>query len=116
MSQPLWMRRKRRSLPAIMFVFCLLGGTIAGSKAAAQNSRGALQGVVQDSTGGRIAGGIISVRSSGHKEVREAKSDERGEFRVDGLLPGAYDLVVTSPGFSAARSTVTIAEIGRAHV
>lgn len=109
MSQPLWMRRKRRSLPAIMFVFCLLGGTIAGSKAAAQNSRGALQGVVQDSTGGRIAGGIISVRSSGHKEVREAKSDERGEFRVDGLLPGAYDLVVTSPGFSAARSTVTIA-------
>ncbi|MGH7838912.1 MAG: hypothetical protein ACREQC_13965, partial [Candidatus Binataceae bacterium] len=27
---------------------------------------------------------------------------------MDGLLPGDYDLVVTSPGFSAARSVITI--------
>lgn len=103
------MRRKWRSLPAIAFVFCLLGFVMGVPEGVAQNSRGTLQGIVQDSTGGRIAGSLISVRSSTQEEIRETKCDERGEFRLDGLLPGAYDLVVSSPGFSAAHSMVTVA-------
>lgn len=116
MSQPLWMRRKRRSLPAIAFVICLLGGALGVPEAVAQNSRGALQGIVQDATGGRVAGSLISVRSSTQKEVRETKCDERGEFRLDSLLPGAYDLMVSSAGFSAAHSTVTVAVSSVTHV
>ena len=92
------MRRKRRSLPAIAFVICLLGSAIGVPKAVAQNSRGALQGIVQDATGGRVAGSLISVRSATQKEVRETKCDERGEFRLDSIFPGAYDWIGSSPG------------------
>ncbi|MGH9756730.1 MAG: carboxypeptidase-like regulatory domain-containing protein, partial [Candidatus Acidiferrales bacterium] len=96
-------------MPVIAFVICLLGGVLGVPEGLAQNSRGTLQGIVQDSTGGRIAGSLISVRSSNQEEVRETKCDERGEFRLDGLLPGAYGLLVSSPGFSAAHSMVAIA-------
>jgi hypothetical protein len=40
---------------------------------------------------------------------REANSEDRGEFRVDDLLPGAYRMTVTATGFAAAQANVSIA-------
>ncbi len=39
---------------------------------------------------------------------REAQSEDRGEFRVDDLPPGKYHLSVQAPGFSEARSVVSV--------
>jgi hypothetical protein len=40
---------------------------------------------------------------------REATSEDRGEFRLDDLLPGAYDITVSASGFAPAEAHVSIA-------
>jgi hypothetical protein len=40
---------------------------------------------------------------------REATADERGEFRIEGLLPGSYRVTVTAKGFAQATADVDVA-------
>lgn len=75
----------------------------------AQNPTGSLRGEVQDSSGARIAGAHITVQSSGSSLLRSGTADERGEFRIEGLLPGGYHLVVGAKGFDDATSDVEVA-------
>ncbi len=77
--------------------------------ALAQNPRGSLRGSVQDSSGARIASAKIVVQSAESSLRREAVSEDRGEFRVDDLLPGKYRITVTAPGFAPADSEVSVA-------
>jgi len=75
----------------------------------AQNPRGSLRGTVQDATGARIPSAKIVVRSADSSMEREASSEDRGEFRVDDLLPGAYRMTVSAAGFAPAQADVSIA-------
>ncbi|HUI40991.1 MAG TPA: carboxypeptidase regulatory-like domain-containing protein, partial [Terriglobia bacterium] len=74
----------------------------------AQSSQGALEGVVQDSSGARVASARVEVRAEALALTRQATADTRGEFRLDGLPPGTYRVVATAPGFSEARSEVSV--------
>jgi len=74
----------------------------------AQNPRGSLRGTVQDASGARIPSAKIVVQSSDSSLQREAVSEDRGEFRLDDLLPGAYRITVSANGFAAAGASVTI--------
>ncbi len=79
----------------------------------AQNPRGSLRGTVQDATGARITSAKIvvqsdNVQSNNSALRREATSEDRGEFRLDDLLPGGYRVEVSAPGFAPAESRVTI--------
>src|SRR5208337_1857485 len=75
----------------------------------AQNPRGSLRGSVQDATGARIPSATIVVRAVDSSLQREAASEDRGEFRMDDLLPGTYHMTVTAPGFAPAQADVSIA-------
>ena len=75
----------------------------------AQNPRGSLRGTVQDVTGARVPSARIVVQSVDSSMQREAASEDRGEFRLDDLLPGAYRVMVSAAGFVAARADVSIA-------
>ncbi len=75
----------------------------------AQNPRGSLRGIVEDATGARVSGAKIEVSAIALSAVRKASSDDRGEFRVDDLVPGAYRVRVTAAGFSEASADVSIA-------
>src|SRR6266403_4172800 len=75
----------------------------------AQNPLGGLRGTIQDSTGARIAGASISVSNAEKSLTRAAQSDTQGEFRVEDLLPGAYQLTASAGGFAAARAKVIVA-------
>jgi hypothetical protein len=75
----------------------------------AQNPLGALRGTVQDGTGARIAGAGISVSNSEKSLTRTVQSDAHGEFRVEDLLPGAYQLTANAGGFAAVRTKVAVA-------
>jgi hypothetical protein len=88
-------------------LFLLLCGTGA-FLAPAQDFRGALRGVVQDGSGGRVPAAKIVVQAAESSLHREASSDPRGEFRLDDLLPGAYRLKVQASGFAEANSNVRI--------
>ncbi len=91
-------------LPVCLLLFwvCTCPGALA------QNPRGALRGMVQDTSGGRVAGAKIAVHNAELSLVRETQSDDRGEFRVEELPPGAYQLAVSAPGFTEARSEVVV--------
>ena len=75
----------------------------------AQNPRGSLRGAVQDATGARIPSASIVVQSVDSRMQRTATSEDRGEFRLDDLLPGAYRITVSAAGFAPAQAHVSIA-------
>jgi hypothetical protein len=75
----------------------------------AQDPRGALRGVVQDASGGRIPSAKIVVRAVDSSFQREAAAGDHGEFRIDGLLPGTYRIAVDAKGFAQASSDVNVA-------
>ncbi len=74
----------------------------------AQNPRGSLRGTVQDATGARIPSAKIVVRSLDSAIERQATSEDRGEFRVDDLLPGSYHVAVNATGFAEAQAEVSV--------
>jgi carboxypeptidase family protein len=75
----------------------------------AQNPRGSLRGTVQDATGARISSAKIAVQAVDSPMQREASSEDRGEFRLDDLIPGAYRMTVSATGFAPAQADVSIA-------
>ncbi len=75
----------------------------------AQNSNAALRGEVQDATAARVIGARVVVRALGSSISRSAITDRRGNFRIDGLLPGHYQVVVTAQAFAQATAAVDVA-------
>src|ERR1700676_3101891 len=61
----------------------------------AQNPNGALRGEVQDASAARVPHAQVIVESNTSSMTRQATADDRGEFRIDGLLPGCYRVTVT---------------------
>jgi hypothetical protein len=65
--------------------------------------------MVQDPTGARIPSAKIVVEATGSSLRRETASEDRGEFRLDDLLPGTYRMTVNAAGFVPAEADVSIA-------
>jgi hypothetical protein len=61
-----------------------------------------------DSSGARVPSAEILLQATESSIERQTKSDSRGEFRFNDLLPGAYKVTVRAPGFADAISTVTV--------
>jgi hypothetical protein len=74
----------------------------------AQDFRGSLAGVVNDASGGRVQSADVSLQATESSLERQTKSDSRGEFRFDNLLPGNYRLTVRAPGLAEASSNVAV--------
>lgn len=75
----------------------------------AQTPSGALRGIVQDAHGARVASATVAVHLPATAQTRTAVCDRRGEFRIDGLTPGAWQVTVAARGFAHADATVSIA-------
>jgi Carboxypeptidase regulatory-like domain len=73
-----------------------------------QNPTGSLRGFVQDSSGARLAQARIVARARGSAFEREVIADDRGEFRLNDLVPGDYRLTVSAPGFAEAHADVEL--------
>ena len=96
----------RRISPLIIAaVFAL---TLVPCMCQAQDFRGSLAGTVADSSGGRVQSANVSLQAPESSLERHTKTDSRGEFRFDDLLPGNYKLTVRAPGFAEASSNVTV--------
>jgi hypothetical protein len=103
------MTRSLRVTRSFSITVGLLVCMLFGSHLFAQNQNGALRGEIEDPSGARIAAARITVRSAGSSLKREVVADDRGEFRIEGLLPGRYHVVATAKGFADAVSDVDIA-------
>jgi hypothetical protein len=76
--------------------------------AVSQSPRGSLRGTVQDATGARVAAAKVAVQSADSSLKREAETEDRGEFRIDDLAPGNYQLTVNAAGFATAQADVAV--------
>ena len=74
----------------------------------AQNPRGTLRGAVQDLKGGRVPTAKIVIKAAESSRQREVSSDSRGEFRIDDLVPGLYQVRVSAPGLADAVAEVKV--------
>ena len=91
-----------------MRAFRVLSLCLLASAARAQNPLGALRGVVEDLSGGRVVSATVSVGNSEQSLARETRTDLRGEFRFEDLSPGEYTVGISATGFAEARSRVTV--------
>ena len=78
-------------------VFALLLTLSAG--AFAQQSSVSIKGTITDQLGGLVVGASVAARDSKGNSVTVTTNDD-GIYQFHNLLPGRYDLVVTSAGFS----------------
>ncbi len=74
-----------------------------------QNPNAALRGEVQDATAARVAGAQVVLHAAGSSLSRVAATNGEGEFFIDGLLPGPYQVVVSARGFAEATTNVEVA-------
>ena len=90
-------------------ILVVVSAAVLATVLQAQNPRGSLRGTVQDATGARVASAKIVLQAVDSSLRREAGSEDRGEFRLDDLLPGNYRITVNATGFAQAQADVTIA-------
>src|SRR5437667_1937918 len=90
--------------PAFMTTLVL----ISASNALGQTPDGALAGTIHDASGARVVGAQVSATSTASGLSKSTSSDGLGEFRLEALQPGEYQLEVTAPRFATTRSAVTI--------
>ena len=95
-------------LPVFLLVFLLMFVSVP-CLLRAQNPNGALRGEVQDASAARVAGARVIVQVTGSSMTRQATTNDRGGFRIEGLLPGHYRVIVTAKGFAQATADVDIA-------
>jgi hypothetical protein len=82
-----------------LFVLFLL--MLAPSAAYAQAS---ITGVVKDASGAVLPGVTVEAASPVLIEkVRSVVSDGTGQYRIENLRPGAYDVTFTLPGFATVK-------------
>jgi hypothetical protein len=96
-------------LSSLICAAVLLFFVFVSLPARAQNPNGSLRGEVQDASAARVAGARIVVESIGSAMTRQATANDRGEFRIEGLLPGSYRVTVTAKGFAEATADVDVA-------
>lgn len=90
------------------FATVLISLFLVFPSAQAQAPNGSLRGEVQDASGRRVPGAKITVTAKEFGLQREVLSDEAGQFRVNDLLPGAYRVVSSAPGFAEASTEVNV--------
>lgn len=93
------------SVPAAFAIITLF---LLHSFAWAQNFRGSVVGSVEDPSGARIAAATISIQQPSSGMKRTTVSNRAGEFRMDDLLPGTYQMIVTAPGFAPADAQIAV--------
>lgn len=75
----------------LLTVVCLVPPALA------QN--GGVKGKVRNNKGGSIAGATVTARRNG-KDVRSVTSDTKGNFLMQGLVAGTYNIVFDASGYA----------------
>jgi hypothetical protein len=101
--------------PSRRSVFTLLSFALAvcilfSSQLRAQVAGATLSGTVNDPSGAVVPNAQVSARNTATGVARTATTDSAGFYSIPNLLPGAYEVTVTAPGFSTAvQSSIELA-------
>lgn len=78
---------------------------------AAQETRGAIEGVIKDASGGVLPG--VSVEAAGVTGTVTTVTDASGVYRFPALSPGEYVVTATLTGFNPTKSASVVVAVGR---
>ncbi len=81
--------------------------------AAAQETRGSIEGVVRDASGAVLPGVTVEARSPSLVGVQSTTSDGDGVYRFPALSPGIYEVTASLSGFQTAKVENIQLQLGR---
>ncbi len=99
------MRRQWFITIALLFTSALLSLNVTSSQS---SQSGAINGTVKDPNGAVVAGAQVAIRHEATGETRDAVTDNRGQFKVEGLATGGYKITVNRDGFKTAERVVAV--------
>ena len=88
--------------------FSALLTTVGAIMATAQTETGQITGTVIDATSAAISGAAVTATLLSTQAIRSTTTSEAGTFTIPNLLPGEYQVAVTSPGFNKLQQRVTV--------
>src|SRR5687768_6557421 len=78
----------------------------------AQETRGAIEGVIKDASGAVLPGVLVEAKSAGGATAT-ATTDNEGRYRFPALPVGTYTIVATLQGFNTTQRTNILLTIGQ---
>ena len=93
------------ALGAMLFVTAAFCVTVL----AASSGTGEISGKVLDPKGGAVAGANVKLVNAAGTVIRQTNADEKGNFQLEDIDPGEYQIVVESPGFVTLNLDASIA-------
>lgn len=88
----------------LFFILFLAFGFFLQS-AAAQVLYGTIVGNIKDESGAIIAGATVTATNTETGLTREAVTNENGDYTIQNIQPGTYDVKITKQGFSTSTRT-----------
>jgi protocatechuate 3,4-dioxygenase beta subunit len=58
-----------------------------------------IRGLVTDATGASVVGASVTIKNKATNEARSATTNDTGFYAFPSVVPGAYDIEVSHPGF-----------------
>src|SRR6266699_2830791 len=95
-------RFDKMSLRVLFFALSLL--LLGGSAFGQGTSSSALSGTVLDKNGAVIKGATVTATNKGNGQSRTATTDDNGQYKIDFLPAGQYDVKVSAGGFGDVTS------------
>lgn len=95
------------SLATLFCVVCFLG---SATLSAQETTQGTIVGTVRDQDKANVSGAEVSLLHQQRVVVRSTTTDANGEFTLDRIAPGNYEIKVTHSGFSEYRSALHVVE------
>ena len=91
---------RRRGMTCVLLGTLLSSGT--GLARGQETGTGAVAGRVTDPTGAVLPGVAVEARPEGGGSARSTGTDATGDYRIDGLAAGAWELSFQLPNFASA--------------
>lgn len=91
------------------FLFCLA----LSISASAQVTGGTISGTVTDPAGSPVPGSHVTITNLSKGETRTATTNDTGFYSVPNLVPGNYDVMVSTAGFATAIQKNLVIEVGQ---
>ena len=100
-----------KSRTLLCWFLSFLGSTV-GVFAQGVGASGDIKGTIRDSSGAIMQNVAVAVVDAGRGVRRTATSDSAGQYRLTGLTPATYDIIVAMPGFESQVQKNVVLNLG----
>ncbi len=95
-----------------VIVLCIVCLGLSALALAQSTTDGAIGGTVFDKSGAAVGGAKITVHNNGTAAEQSVEADGQGNYRVTGLQPGEYTVVITGGGLSQYKAERVVVVVG----